>query len=142
MAMVFSSAGLLVGWVLSKSWRWVEWEHVTIQHLIKPDGNSELVIDLDWNLKVACDRLRLIPPWSLVAYHPDRNVAVVLPRRPSDELMTRADQGRGRVVISLGQRLDPEIRHEISIGLSCLQDRNGGTVHDAEVEVVVKEFTP
>lgn len=141
-AVIFSSAGIFVGWILSHTWRWVEWHNVTIQHTIQPDGTSELVLDLKWRLKVTCDRLRLTAPWSLVAYYPDRNVAVSLPRLPSDELLTRAEQGSGRVVISLGQRLDPDIRHELSIGLSCLQDRNGGTVHDAEIEVVVKEFVP
>ena len=142
MAVICMGAGALVGWILSHNWHWVEWKNVTITHTIGPNGHSELVLDLEWDLKVECDRLRLIPPWSLVAYYPERNVAVAMPRQPSDELMTRAEAGSGRVIISLSQRLDPNVRHEISVGLSCLQDANGGTVHDAEVEVVVKGFTP
>lgn len=141
-AAVFIGAGMLVGWVLSHTWHWVEWKHVAITHTIQPDGHSQLVLDLDWRLRINCDHLRLTAPWSLVAYHPDRNVAVTLPRMPHDELMTRAEEGHGRVIISLSDRLEPDIRHEISLGLSCLKDANGGTVHDAEVEVVVKEFTP
>lgn len=141
-AVVFSSAGIFVGWILSHTWRWVEWENIAITHTIQPDGKSQLVMDLEWHLKVTCDRLRLTAPWSLVAYYPDRNVAVSLPRLETDELQTRADKGSGRVIISLGQRLDPDIRHELSIGLSCLQDQNGGTVHDAVIDVVVKEFIP
>lgn len=141
-ALLFTCAGMLVGWVLSHTWRWVEWKHVTITHTVQPGGNSDLVLDLEWKLKINCDRLRLTAPWSLVAYHPDRNVAVTLPRMPTDELLTRADEGHGRVIISLSERLEPDVRHEISLGLSCLMDANGGTVHDAEVEVVVKEFVP
>lgn len=141
-AMLFTGAGVLVGWVLSHTWRWVEWQQVTITHSIKPDGNSELILDIDWRLKVTCDRLRITAPWSLIAYYPDRNVAVAMPRQPSDELITRAEEGHGRVIISLSHPLDRGVRHEISLGLSCLQDANGGTVHDADVEVVVKQFTP
>lgn len=134
-----------VYWLLVAPKPWVEWIDAAI--VINADTSMpphhRIDVTLYYRLLEECDRVRVIAPLSLVEIAGPNGIrSIQLPRQPSSEVTAAAGEASARVQIELGTLLREGVPHEITFGLSCLTDANGGSIKAAKAETLVKSFTP